>query len=150
MERHGGGDTKQRYVDNDIYKKFCSRYPEFSRDTGAGILEIVANASGDIKLKDDSDFAQDSLFCEWAYVIDFDKNTFEVYQGFNETPLEPSDRFYTAEQDADDNGLYPIRLCQSFDLSNLPSKEEFLEICEPEQDEPDEEETPVLNGLTGM
>ena len=145
-----GVDTKQRYVDNDIYKKFCVRYPELSRDTGAGILEIVANASDDIKLIDDSDFVQDSLFCEWAYVIDFDKNTFEVYQGFNETPLEPSDRFYSAEQDADENGLYPIKLCQSFDLSNLPSEEEFLEICEPEQDEPDEEETPALNGLTGM
>ena len=58
--------------------------------------------------------------------------------------------FVYLKRAADENGLYPIGLCQSFDLSNLPSEEEFLGICEPEQDEPDEEETPVLNGLTGM
>ena len=58
--------------------------------------------------------------------------------------------FCLFKKGADENGLYPIRLYQSFDLSNLPSEGEFLEICEPEQDEPDEEETPVLNGLTGM
>ena len=55
--------------------------------------------------------------------------------------------FVYLKRTADENGLYPIGLCQSFDLSNLPSEEEFLEICEPEQDE---EETPALNGLTGM
>lgn len=55
--------------------------------------------------------------------------------------------FVYLKRAADENGLYPIGLCQSFDLSNLPSEEEFLEICEPEQDE---EETPALNGLTGM
>ena len=28
-------------------------------------------------------FAGDSLFCEWAYVLDLDKETLEIYHGFN-------------------------------------------------------------------
>ena len=142
-----GVDANQSYVDYDIHKEFCSKYPQLNRDTGAGILNIVANATGSIKLKDDLDFAQVSLFCEWVYVIDFDKNTLEVYRGFNETPLEPSDRFYTTDQKEDENGLYPVKLFQSFDLSNLPSENEFLEICEQELDE---KQTPSFDGLIGM
>lgn len=144
-----GIDKNQDYVDYDIYKDFCSKYPQLSRDTGAGILKIVANATGEIKLENNSDFSQDSLFCEWAYVIDFDKNTFEVYRGFNEAPLDESDRFYTDNQE-DDNGLYPVRLIKSFDLSALPSEEEFLEICEPVEDESFEESIAGICGLTGM
>ncbi len=33
---------------------------------------------------DDSEFLHDSLFCEWAYIINMDSGQFEVYQGGNE------------------------------------------------------------------
>lgn len=35
---------------------------------------------------DAADFPLDSLFCEWAYGVDFDERAFEVYKGFQETP----------------------------------------------------------------
>lgn len=144
-----GVDTTQLYVDCDMYEKFYEIYPQLSRDTGAKILEIVAGATDEIKLQNSLDFSQDSLFCEWAYVIDFDKNTFEVYQGFIETPFDASERFYTAGQE-DDNGLYPFRLIKTFDLSALPSEEEFLEICEPAEDEPEEEMAVDFGRLMGI
>lgn len=33
---------------------------------------------------DGREFAKDSLFCEWGYVIDLDRGVFEVYRGFQE------------------------------------------------------------------
>ena len=120
----------------EIGDKFCEKYPEFSRDTGADILKIVAESSHGIKLRNDVDFARDSLFCEWAYVVDLDKNTFEVYKGFNEEPLDQSERFYTEELMEYHGGsqYYPVKLKASFELSNLPSKEDFLAICEPKEE----------------
>lgn len=47
-----------------------------------------------IGLVNSEEFAADSLFCEWAYVIDLDKNTFEVYQGFNKKPIDKTERFF--------------------------------------------------------
>lgn len=32
------------------------------------------------------DFPLDLLFCEWAYVVDFDSKVFEVYKGFQQSP----------------------------------------------------------------
>jgi len=34
-------------------------------------------------MTDDSDFMFDSVFCEWAYIINLDVNALEVYKGFN-------------------------------------------------------------------
>lgn len=33
-----------------------------------------------------SDFLTDSLFCEWAYIINLDENVIEFYRGFNQDP----------------------------------------------------------------
>jgi hypothetical protein len=107
-------------------------YPELSRDTGGDIFNIIL-FSGKRKLKNDIDFAKDSLFCEWAYVVDFDKNTFEIYQGFNQQPLNESDRFYST--DMDKNGYYPVRKIKEYDLSNLPDNETFIKECEGDEED---------------
>lgn len=51
-----------------------------------GILDILI---------DDNDFVRDSLWCEWAYVIDVDTDTLEIYRG-SQTKLDPNGR-YTRE-----------------------------------------------------
>ncbi len=35
---------------------------------------------------DDADFLKDSLFCEWAYVINLDWDALEIYRGFQKSP----------------------------------------------------------------
>lgn len=35
---------------------------------------------------DDKDFLADSLFCEYAYIINLDDGIFEIYRGFNKDP----------------------------------------------------------------
>lgn len=55
--------------------------PQLSRDMGAGILNFVADTpEGPIYLRDDSDFAQDTLMCEGVFEVDLDKNTFRFYR----------------------------------------------------------------------
>lgn len=100
--------------------------PHFSRDTGAAILSVINDNKADVLLTlNKESFAADSLFCEWAYVIDLDKDTLEVYEGFNKTPLEKSERFeYLSEKS--ENGYYPIRLVKKYSLLDLPTNNDFL------------------------
>lgn len=81
------------FVDMETSDKFHEKYPQLNRDVASNILKMVASSENGLKLWDDYNFAADSLFCEWAYVIDFDKDTFEVYKGFNTKPLNNTERF---------------------------------------------------------
>jgi len=124
-----GIDPTERYITWDGAKKHSQNYPHLSRDTGAEILDIVYYSPLNMKLKTTLNFAADSLFCEWCYVIDFDKNTFEVYEGYNQTPLDTNERFYFLSHMSRD-GFYPVKHLVTFDLFNLPLQEEFLRVCE--------------------
>lgn len=105
--------------------KFYQIYPYLSRDIGYNILkEITESPCSEIIIKNSIDFAEDSLFCEWGYVVDLDKNKFEIYEGYNKTPLDKNERFYKENPDKD--GYYPIKFSKSYDLNNLPEEETFL------------------------
>ena len=100
-------------------------WPELSRDTGAGVLDLIMEAGG-LSLQNSMGFAADSLFCEWAWVIDLDKGTFEGYRGFNkDTPLTENDRFFFL-RDNEDGGYYGVRLVKEYRLDDLPAKPDFL------------------------
>lgn len=127
--------------------------PYLTRDLGAKILRAIHEGVWTTenhytgvkttkeftvdKLVDNSDFAADSLFCEWAYVIDLQKETFEVYKGWNKDLINENERFSSLEpQEKANGGIYhPIRLEKEFKLSELPTKEEFLEVLNQEEDE---------------
>jgi hypothetical protein len=108
-------------------------YPELSRNTGAMILEMVYESEKEMLLKDSKSFAGDSLFCEWAYLIDLDNNTLEVYRGFNKTPVIEG-RFKSDDMtlELDDKGVYhPIKLVKTYSLSELPDESQFCEDLDP-------------------
>ena len=125
-------DNCDGYVSSDVAERFYTKHPELSRDTGSNILSMVQSANKKIKLRNDIDFASDSLFCEWAYVVDLDKNTFEVYQGFNRIPLSLDERFYGIDKRKGE--YYPVRHLATFVLNNLPTKDGFFS-CFKEDDE---------------
>jgi hypothetical protein len=84
-------------------KDFLNAYPGLHRDTGIGILAVVANAANTIKTVDNSDFRNDELFCEGIYEVDFSTNKFiTTYAG----------------------------MVVEFDLDTLPSDEEYLAVFE--------------------
>jgi len=117
---------KDGWMDMDQAAKYHRAFPYLSRDIGAGILELVANSKDkEIVLHDQTDFAGDSLFCEWAYVVDLDNRKLEVYSGFNKEPLAEDERFAKIPNDKDTEYL-GIRCVAKFDLDKLPTKKAFL------------------------
>lgn len=99
-------------------------------------------------IEDHRTFPLDSLFCEWAYIVDFDRDVFEIYKGLQKK-LPKKGRWAgrpTAEEDTANykdhlywcikSDLEPwqpetsdykaVRLIASYDFDNLPSDDVFL------------------------
>jgi hypothetical protein len=116
------------WMNDDQADKYHKRYPYMSRDIGAGILEMVANSKDkEIVLRDSTDFAGDSLFCEWAYVVDLDKRKLEVYTGFNKELLADDERFTNIPTNKDAAEYRGIKCIMKYDLDKLPTKKQFIE-----------------------
>ena len=133
------GERKIKKINSDIdsgkLKEWQKVYPELSRDTCAKILNIIMERDDGISLQNDIDFAADSLFCEWAWLIDLDAGTFEGYRGFNDhTELKEDDRFYFL-RDKERGEYHCIMLAHKWKLSELPSDEDFFDAFREDEDE---------------
>ena len=120
--------------------------PYLSRDNGAAVLDMIMKSKrkdGDVLLTDSTEFAADSVFCEWAYVIDLDNRKLEVYKGFNVSPLPKGERFQyltdTVDQPDHRKGksreYWPVRHVMTYSFGKLPKFEKFVEECSPSEDE---------------
>ena len=132
------GADDSGWVDMKVSDKHEELYPENCRDTGAKILSIIQNTEKFLILDNRLKFAEDSLFCEWAYVIDLDKNTFEVYEGYNHSSLNENERFFNIEKI--DTEYYPVKHVVTYNLNDLPTKEEFLKYFEDKYENEEGEE----------
>lgn len=106
----------------DQVRKFDCLFPHMSRDIGAGILRRVAVATSEVVLQDNTSFSLDSLFCEFAYVVDLTQKTLEAYVGFQNTP-HVGERFSSPIPNG--GGYYPVKLAGSWDLGKLPALSTF-------------------------
>lgn len=119
-EQRNGNDIK--HVNGIDIRYYIS---DITIDTGAKILYGILDGSIR-RVKLDTKFANDSLSCEWCYLIDLDKMRFEIYKGFNKKKLSKNDRFYINDDDSP-NGYYPVKKIKTYDLYNLPTINSFLE-----------------------
>lgn len=90
-------------------------------------------------MPDNSNFLLDSLFCEWAYIVNLDEMTFEIYQGFNTDPnaLGRYAKLRVVDDSSNDE-YYGVKLICELDLFDLPKSigsgwdeetdEDFFEI----------------------
>lgn len=75
-------------------KRFGSDYPSLTRDTCAGILEVIAdNADGrnQLPISLDIEFEDDKLMCEGVYTVNLDTMMFHTKFDGNELILPISD-----------------------------------------------------------
>jgi len=112
-----GVSKDQQFIGMDISKRHKSKYPELSRDTGSGIFDIILYQS--VQLRNSIDFAADSLFCEWCYVIDFDNKILEIYKGFNKNELSKEERFYNLSECENNQGYKQVKLYKKISFDNL-------------------------------
>ena len=140
------GADDSGFVNMDIACAFKRKFPQVDRDMGANILQYVVDSDDGLMVHNDPSFALDSLFCEWAYVVDVDKGTFEVYKGFNNTPLTEADRFKFLETEASlkesnqyrrpgEKWYYAIKLCKEYKLTELPTHKQFIADFKRDDDE---------------
>lgn len=67
-----------------------------------------------IYMTDGVDFIKDSLFCEYAYIINLDDEVLEFYEGFQKEP-QADNRYGTKE----DRGYYPCKLVLTIPLDEI-------------------------------
>jgi hypothetical protein len=63
------------WMDSEQAEMYKTLYPSLTRDTGIGILEVIANSNGVI-LNLDPEFENDTLMCEGVYTVDLDRREF--------------------------------------------------------------------------
>ena len=128
-------ERRNAMIQSGQVKNWTKVWPELSRDTCADILEMVARSDNGLVLYNNIEFAADSLFCEWGWVIDLDAGTFEGYRGFNQTQkLTTEDRFYFLV-DKQKGNYEAIRLAAKWSLDELPEEDAFLDAFKEEEEE---------------
>ena len=116
-------DLYRMYINNKMdspeYSALIEKYRDIhytlSSSTGADILYYITDTDAEkIALYDSSSFIKDSLFCEFAYIINLDTNKLEYYLGFQKHPFD--DNEYGTEIT---HGYYPCKKEAEFDLDNI-------------------------------
>lgn len=105
-------------------------------EENASWYQLLRETQGDLDamlaagyIEDGSDFPLDSLFCEWAYIVNLDDEVLEVYKGFQAEPHDKgryAKRAPEGEPSASGRTYYPVALVATFPLNDLPSDEQFL------------------------
>lgn len=145
------GANGSTWVGLDVSEAFTARWPWLSRDCSGGhflrlllgetvkrsnVFRSAPDWTGPVdKIRLDKDFVYDSLFCEFCYLIDLDRNVFEVYGGFKKSPGTPPPGY---EDKPNEDGYYPVSLAGSWPLSELPTVADINALFEDEDEEDDE------------
>ena len=107
------------WITMDQSDELKRRYPNMHRDTGAGILEMIYNSKTPVAVRNDIEFVENGLSCEWVYVIDLDDNTLEVYTGIWEGDAVPAARFRSSGMRGN------VQLRAKYPLDKLPTLKKF-------------------------
>ena len=123
-KEHGVSITSEGWISGDDkgWEEYFQKFPLMTRDTsGAGLLEAIAFGPEESLVSQDwgFDFGFDSLFCEWAYVIDLSRDVLEVYQGF-QNERHTQGRWAALNPDHIENDTYyPVKLVAEIPIEGV-------------------------------
>lgn len=83
------------------------------------------NQNSKVYMTDGIDFIKDSLFCEYAYIINLDDEVLEFYEGFQKFPQ--IDNRYGVNSDRD---YYPCKLSLTIPLDELDDVNKVVKLME--------------------
>jgi len=86
-------------------------------------------------VENSGDFLIDSLYCEWAYIVNIDTGKLEVYRGSNQEPSTKHGRYANIKGDS---GYYGVRLIKEIPFDEIrklndTQMEELAEKLEKEE-----------------
>lgn len=128
-------------VSFEIGQVHKTKFPEYSRDTGANVLPMIMDRAAEgrpVKIQSvDPSFAADSLFCEWAYVVDLTNKRLEVFKGFQKAPHNKG-RFAAlpldTNRDGTPSGYWPVAEVCRFEFDDLPANGTFVAVLQPPEE----------------
>jgi len=130
----------------DEQRARLSEWSNSDVSTGDDWYSVLRECQGDPEqtiasghILDGLSFANDSLFCEWGYVIDFDARQFEIYKGF-QTEAHSKGRFVADGEPGYISAsaeYYPISLVTSVFFDDIPQVIS-VEDSEDDEDNPDD------------
>ena len=90
-----------------------------------GDLECLAKAKDNAYMENNSEFIKDSLFCEYAYIINLDDEVLEFWEGFQKVSQEGNR--YGIEPDGN---YYPCKLSLTFPLNEIEDVDKIVKMME--------------------
>jgi hypothetical protein len=148
-----GISAGQRWINIDQSDALKKALPSLHRDTGADILDLIARGRVNYEKPKETITFERWLFegnpriptfnsiefagefgCEWAYAIDLDNDTLEVYEGRCEIEGERTrftELIKKAYQGSGETPHFP-RMVGQYKLDALPSWEQFLGELQPQ------------------
>jgi len=82
---------------------------------------------------DSHEFLKDSLFCEWAYIINLDSEKLEIYRGFNKDRNAAGRYAQLIQKESDE--YFGVALHSAIPLKDIFGKDIDLTFIEQEDDE---------------
>lgn len=143
-----GFDPDQEYVSfGDLnWQKYIETYPQFSRETSTDVLNMLCESP--LALHDSFSFGKDSLFCEYAYLIDLDKDQLQIYTGFNKSPLSSEDPALWGNE-PNNGGYYPVSLLKVLSFEYIMTYEgDLIEKLEFDAHDPYSKSEKILESVT--
>lgn len=104
-----------------------------------GVDTLTHILSGELRHaeKNAMSFIKDSLFCEYAYIVNLDACTLELYRGFQGVPDEGN--IFGTENNG--SNYFPCKLAGSFPLDDIP--DDWQNIAFPSEDEEEEDHVSI-------